>query len=124
MVGAFGSKIRHQQADLLIFCSMRDTKSNSQGAIGATRMSSVGLNIFKCAYVHRHTHITRAHTRRDDKTDATLFLVSLISNPLTPYKMSHFLQEIHKQLFPLHMTKAAKAVCVAHADKCGCPLYK
>lgn len=103
---------------------MRDTKSNSQGAIGATRVSSVGLNIFKCAYVHRHMHITHAHTRRDDKTDATLFLVSLISNAPTPYKMSHILQEIHNELFPLHMAKAAKAVCVAHADECRCPLYK
>lgn len=89
MVRAFGTQTKHQQADLLIVCNFGDTKSNPQVEIAASRVSSVGLNI-------QHTlHVKLSHTLQDDKTDATLFLVSS-----TPNKVPHFLQEIGRKSFP------------------------
>lgn len=94
MVGAFGRHINCQQADLLIFCSMRATKRKSEETFGAIEVSSESLNVFKWAWVQKHTHCSRSHTLYKIKnTDATVFLTCLCSIPPTPYKMSHFLRQ-------------------------------
>lgn len=102
MVGSSGSQTSHQQAYLLILCSMKDTKSSSEWMIGATGECSAGP---EWTYVRKHTQL---HMHTQFFRDATLFLTLPIYNPPTPYKMFHFQWESHKQLFPSHMTQAAK----------------
>lgn len=116
MVGAFGSQTSHHKQTYWFSVAWEIQKATQRERSGQLECLEKGLNMFKWAYVHKHIHITHAHTLSQRwETDATLFFASLISNPPTPNKMSHFLWETHKQLFPSHMTQAAKAICVANA---------